>query len=94
MHVQSRDSTIEYNDDQVMVAAMAIHKINNMYSDKQGDSIQLVETYSLKKGLQKFGKKGHDAAHKEMKQLHDRICFRPIDPNKMSNEERKKAMES
>ena len=35
MHVQSRDSTIEYDDDRATVAAMAIHKINNMYADNK-----------------------------------------------------------
>ena len=45
------------------------------------------ETHSLKKGLKKFGEKGHDAAHKEMKQLHDRVCFRPVNPNEMTQEE-------
>ena len=53
-----------------------------------------VETFTLKQGLKKFGKKGHDAAHKEMKQLHDRVCFRPINPNNMTPSEQKKAMES
>ena len=28
-----------------------------------------------------------------MRQLHDRVCFRPIDPSKMTEQERIKAME-
>ena len=29
-----------------------------------------------------------------MKQLHDRVCFKPINPTEMTADERKKAMES
>ena len=39
---------------------------------------QFVVTYSLKKGIDTFGDRGKDAALKEMKQLHDRECFKPI----------------
>ena len=66
-----------------------MHAIKNNIQD-----YNFVETFTLKQGLKKFGKKGHDAAHKEMKQLHDRVCFRPINPNNMTPSERKKAMES
>ena len=41
------------------------------------------QTYSLTRGIKKFGDKGKQAAIDEMKQLHDRACFRPIDINKM-----------
>jgi hypothetical protein len=36
------------------------------------------QSYSLSKGLKKFGHKGRYAAYKEMKQLHDRVVFEPI----------------
>ena len=39
---------------------------------------QYVVTYSLKAGINKFGDQANATAHKEMKQLHDRSCFRPV----------------
>ena len=51
-------------------------------------------TYSLQKGLKKFKAQGFDAAKGEMKQLHDRSCWQPIDVSTMSASEKKKALES
>ena len=39
---------------------------------------QDVVTYSLKAGNNKFSNQAKASAHKEMKQLHDRSCFRPV----------------
>ena len=51
----------------------------NMEAIEKG--LSFMETYNLKKGEKKFGERGTKAAYKEMKQLHDRICFRPINTN-------------
>jgi hypothetical protein len=48
------------------------------------------ETFSLKAGLKKFGTRGHQAAAGEIKQLHDRAVFKPIDVNTLSQGERKR----
>ena len=48
----------------------------------------------MKQGLKKYGKQGYNAAYGEMKQLHDCICFKPININSLTPEERKKALES
>jgi hypothetical protein len=48
----------------------------------------------LKKGLAKFGEQGHAAGKKEVKQLHDRKCFVPIDVGKLSKREKQRAMEA
>jgi hypothetical protein len=53
-----------------------------------------VETYTLKKGLKQFGQKGYQAAHGEMKQLHDRAVFKPIDVKSLTSSEKERAMES
>ena len=53
-----------------------------------------IETFGLQKGLKHFGKKGYDAAFGEVKQLHDRIVFYPVDVSKLTQQERKRAMES
>jgi hypothetical protein len=44
---------------------------------------------SMKAGLKQFGKHGEDAVSKELNQLHLRDTFQPIDPKKLSAEERK-----
>ena len=51
-------------------------------------------TYSLQKGIKKFKQPGYDAAKGEMKQLHDRSCWSPIDVSSLSPTERRKALES
>jgi hypothetical protein len=54
-----------------------------------------IQTYSLNKGIKKFGQKGKDAAIKEMKQqLHNRTVFEGIKIKDMTPLERKRAMES
>jgi hypothetical protein len=55
---------------------------------------QFAQTYSLKKGIKEFGKRGHKAAHKEMKQLQDRVVFIPIFIEQLTHIERKQALES
>jgi len=94
LHVQTKDNTVQYDSVRATVAAMAIHKLNLMHTKANKKGVSLVETYSLKKAIKKFGKKAEQSATKEMKQLHDRVCFKPINPTEMTADERKKAMES
>ena len=54
----------------------------------------MVQTYSLKAGIKKTGDKGVDAAGKEMSQLHERNCFKPVDVSSLTDEEKKRALES
>ena len=51
-------------------------------------------TYNLTKGIKKFGDKGWDATLAKVKKIHDGTCFRPIDANKITSQERKRSMES
>ena len=44
------------------------------------------QTYSLTKAIKKFGDKGFDAALAEVKQLHYRRYFRPIDLNNLTSQ--------
>ena len=55
---------------------------------------QFIQTFSLAKGLQKFGHKGKQAAMKEMQQLHERTVFEPISAEELTTIERKRALES
>ena len=55
---------------------------------------QLVQTYTLKRGIKKFGIKGKKAAYKEIRQLHDRVVFKPVRVEDLTTLERRRAMES
>ena len=54
----------------------------------------MIQTYTLKQGLKRFGAKGKRAAYKEVKQLHDRVVFRPIKVEELTRLEKIRAIES
>jgi len=84
-HLQATtENTEEYTMDNARVLAYTIWHTNYTF----------IQTYSLKAGIKKFGEQGRKAALDEMKQIHDRVVFRPIRINNMSETERKHAMES
>ena len=62
-----------------------------MFIDEINREPCYAQQYLLHEGLKRFGDKGRAAVSKEVKQMHDRTCFRPIDINEMSPEEKKKA---
>ena len=93
--VPSKRESMEYSSREARVLATIMCQFNERMSrkvTKHGD--QFVVTYSLKKGIQKFGERGRASAFKEVKQLHDRECFRPIHRNSMNETEKKRALES
>ena len=49
------------------------------------------QQYLLHEGLKRYGKEGRSASKKEIKQLHERVCFRPINVASLTMEERRKA---
>ena len=53
-----------------------------------------IQTYGLRKGIEKFGKEGKKASIREAKQLHDRGVFYPIDVSELTQEEIDEAMDS
>ena len=72
-----------------------IKHCNEFYAeDNNNNSLQFVQTYSIKKGLGKFGKKGRAAALKEMTQLCTHAVFEPVDASTFSQIERKRVIES
>lgn len=81
----------EYSREDAYVMAMIINRLNNSTTE---DQVSLLETFSLKQGIKKFGKSGYEAAFNEMLQQHQRKCFHPISIPEMSPRERKRAMES
>ena len=52
---------------------------------------QHAQQYVFKKGIKLFGKKGEEAAKKELDQLHRRVCFEPISIAELTDLERKRA---
>jgi hypothetical protein len=74
---------------------MIISKIEEKMQEirfERGD--QHVITYSLKKGIKKFGDLAIEAAQKEMKQMVKRKCFDPISKAGLNEAERQHALES
>jgi hypothetical protein len=84
-HLQTQSTeTQQYSLDSAKVIANTISTINH----------QFAQAYSLMKGIKEFGYKGRQATHNEMKQLHDRIVFKPIAIKELSTLEKTRAMES
>jgi hypothetical protein len=81
----------EYSVDTAKVIANTINGFNNYMVTKK---LSFLETYSLKRGLKQFGKRGEEAALGEMKQLHDRGVFAPVDVKSLTQQEKQRAMES
>ena len=95
-HQSKPVETMEYTGSEAKVlAAIMCQLTERLQKDcKLQHGNQFVVTYSLKKGIQKFGQKGTNAANKEMRQLHDRECFQPIMVESLSTTEKRGPMES
>ena len=85
---------ILYGNTCAQVAARVIRHYNEIHRQARVAGASFLETYSLNKGLKKFGEAGKKAAVKEMKQLHDRSCFEPIKFENLTPTEKKRALES
>jgi hypothetical protein len=95
-HLQAKEEKLEeYSQESAHVIAMTMLHFNTALVGMNDDqACSFLQTYSLKQGIKKFGKRGKAAAHKEMKQLNDRVVFEPIALEDMTTLERKRAMES
>ena len=88
---ESNCKTIEYEGVIAGVAARFIHEMNER---PMVEGKSMAQQYILQKGLKLFGKRGETAALKEVGQLHDRVCFKPLDVVTMTPEEKRKAQEA
>ena len=88
------ESVTEYDgiDEAVWLARTIIHFMQ--VTSKRVNKESHIQQYLLKKGLKLWGQQGYDGAKKELKQQHERQCFRPIHVSKMSPSEKKKAQEA
>ncbi|KAG7364548.1 reverse transcriptase RNA-dependent DNA polymerase [Nitzschia inconspicua] len=71
-----------------VIAMIMLYQRDNTYAIEYAN----VTTYSLKTAIKKFGMRATKAAHKEMKQLHDRDCWEPIHPKDLKDIEMKRAL--
>ena len=101
MHLQTEDHpesrTREYTTEEGKVIATIMQYfefLNNDTSTTKAKAKQFVQTYSLKTGLKKFGKKDKESSMKEMTQLEQREVYYPIHVSDLTPLERKRAMES
>jgi hypothetical protein len=74
------------------------HKVDPQLTTMSEDEVKvwgyIMTQYSLKAGLQKFGKKGTTAAKQELTQLHVMDTRKAMDPMKLSQEEQMQALSS
>ena len=64
------------------------------YQQTCENEFSFIQQYGLMKGLKLFGRKGRQAALKEVKQLHDREVFEPTSIDGLTKLEKERAMES
>jgi hypothetical protein len=95
-HLSTEKATVEeYSQETAQVIATVMGHWNNICRQFDETTLAMfIQTYSLNKGIKKFGQKGKDAAIKELKQLHNRTVFEGIKIKDMTPLERKRAMES
>ena len=92
---QDEDKGLVYNYDEATVLATITTTFNeHMECTVEEQGQQYIVTYSLKVGIHKFGEQAKASAHKEMKQLHDRSCFKPVHKCSLNKSERQRVMES
>ena len=80
---------VEYTMSHAILIACIMNELSSKIT-RQGASI--AQQHLLHKGLEVFGKKGHEALAKEINQLYRRNCFSPILVASMTTGERRKAM--
>jgi hypothetical protein len=90
-NIVTLDDAIEYDPMIAGVAAQYIHEANEV---AMMNGHQFGQQYIVQKGLKKFGSKGRAATLKELRQLHDRVCFEPVNVHSMTENEKKKAQEA
>ena len=92
---EDEEKGLVYSHDEARVLATVITTFNKcMKPVVEEHGPQHVVTYSLKAVINKSGNQTKASVHKEMKQLHDRSCFRPVDKHLLHMSKRHRAMES
>ena len=79
--VQRASNIIPYTKDAAHVCGVIIGKLTAAYSH--------AETYSIKRGIKKFGDKAIKSVEKEVGQIHERGGFEPVHFESLSQQEKK-----
>ncbi len=86
---------MEYDELEAKVIAMIMCQFNERMSiSKVEYRNKYVITYSLQKAMKKWGGRAKQSVTSEMKQLHNRECFYPIQISEISQTEYERALES
>ena len=89
------DNTVECNSDMGVILATIVCTFNERQANRKSNvGVQNVATHTLNQAMKKWGESASDAALKEMKQLLGRKCFVPTHADAISDDERKRAMQS
>ena len=83
---------LEYSPIDAVVLANYMFYMNVVHGIVKAKSFG--QQYQLSKGLKLFGEQGREAAHSEIRQLHNRQCFKPLSVNELSNVERQRAQQA
>ena len=84
----------EYDKYDAKIISMFMQYINIGKDQTKIAGVCNTNTYSLNKGILKYGQKGKQAVNKEPSQLHNRETFKPMMPSKLTKEENRKAISS
>ena len=82
---------LEYDMAESMVITRLIGDLRHNIATK---GASFAQQFILQKGLKAFGEKGHEAAKKELEQLHKRNCFHLVSIKEMTAVEKKKSQQS
>ena len=82
----------EYEPSLAGVMAMIMHSLKEKIDSDMDRATSFAQQYILQKGLKMFGERGDAAASKEVKQLHDRVCWEPIDISTLTQSEKRKVV--
>jgi hypothetical protein len=88
-----KENYYEYREEKGKLMAQIIDKFIsvNLINSQQ---YAMLQTNNLKQGLHRYGQKGKEAALEEIRQLHERTVFIPINVSTMTIKEKEQAMES
>ena len=94
-HLQSKeeaDNCEEYSKETAVILAHIISQYATMNTRRMSKKklYQFAQTYTLNKGIKKFGEKWKIEGFKVMKQLHERIIFKPIRVENLTELEKKR----
>jgi len=89
------ENTVEHDSDMGIALATIACTFNERQANRKLNvGTQNVATHTLNQAMKKWGESASEAALKEMKQPPDRKCFVPTHADTVSDDERKRAMQS